>query len=109
MRACLALLLISVPALTAQTDSSVIGTGWGLDHVLILLPDPGFVKEVFATKLRFTPLGGTKFPAQGLDQAIIGLPPAYVELLWRYQKPTDENASLAAIARKLEAGGGPVS
>ncbi len=108
MKTCFALFLISVPALTAQSDPSVIGSGWGLDHIIIALPNPGAVKEVFAAKLGFTPFGGNKFPSQGLDQAIVALPPAYVELLWPYQKPVDADSS-DAVVKKAEAGGGPAS
>ncbi len=108
MRAYLALFLILVPALTAQSNPSVIGNGWGLDHVIVALPNPSAVKEVFAAKLGFATFGGNKFPAQGLDQAIIALPPAYVELLWPYQKPADADSS-DAVVKKAEAGGGPAS
>jgi hypothetical protein len=99
--------LLFVPALTAQSNPSVIGSGWGLDHVIIALPNPGAVKDVFAAKLGFTPFDGNKFPAQGLDQAIVQLPPAYVELLWPYQKPTDIPDAVRSVFKKVEAGGGP--
>src|SRR5580658_7924081 len=107
MRTYLALLLIFVPALTAQSNPSVVGNGWGLDHVIIGLPNPA-VKDVFAANLGFTPFDGNKFPAQGLAQAIIALPPAYVELLWPYQKPADADSS-DSLVKKAEAGGGPAS
>jgi hypothetical protein len=106
MRACLALCLTVVPALTAQINPSVIGSGWGLDHVIVAVPDPGAVKDVFGAKLGFTPFAGNKFPSAGLDQAIIGLPPAYVELLWPYEESKD---AANPVRKKAEAGGGPAA
>jgi hypothetical protein len=106
MRICLALCLISVPALTAQSYPSVIGNGWGLDHVIIALTSPAAVKDVFAAKLGFTTFIGNKFPSAGLDPASIILPPAYVELLWPYEESTD---TANPVRLKAEAGGGPAA
>jgi hypothetical protein len=108
MKTCFALVLGFLQTLTAQTNPSVVGSGWGLDHVIIALPNPSAVKDVFGTKLGFTPFGGNKFPGLGLEQALIRLPPAYVELLWPYQKPTDARNS-DPVVKMAETGGGPVS
>ena len=84
-----AALLLSVPGfLAAQSKLSVIGEGWGLDHVIIGLSSPDAAKDVFNTNLGFAPLPGNKFPAAGLQDAIIPLAPAYIELMWLYQKPS---------------------
>ncbi len=54
----------------ADHPSSVLGDGWGLDHVLVGLADPRAVKDVFAAKLGFTPHAGIKFPGLGLERGI---------------------------------------
>jgi Glyoxalase-like domain len=104
-------LLVAVAGtLTAQCTPSVIGDGWGLDHVIVGLPNLEAVKDVFEARLGFTPLIGTKFPADGLEQATIALPPAYVELFWPYQELTTNARPLAGLVRKkVESGGGPVA
>jgi hypothetical protein len=98
--------------LAAQSNHSVIGEGWGLDHVIIGLTSPDAVTDVFNTKLGFAPLLGNKFPARGQQQAIISLPPAYVELLWQYQKPANDsnpNPNPNPYQKIFDSGGGPTS
>jgi hypothetical protein len=110
MKSCFVLLVAVAGTLAAQSNPSVIGNGWGLDHVIVGLPNPEVIKDVFGAKLGFTPLAGTKFPADGLEQATIALPPAYVELFWPYQEPTTNARPLAGLVRKkVESGGGPVA
>jgi glyoxalase-like protein len=105
------LTLFVVSAAQAQrVPTSVLGKGWGLDHILIGLSDPAVAKETFGTKLGFSVVHGTRFPAPGLEQAIIQLPPAYIELLWPYQKPTKPvGLSAKLIAKRIESGGGPAA
>ena len=110
MKGLIVLLLAAAGTLAAQSNPSVIGNGWGLDHVIVGLPNSDFVKDVFAAKLGFTPLPGHKATAEGLEQASIALPPTYVELLWPYQKPTADARPIASqVRRKAESGGGPVA
>jgi Glyoxalase-like domain len=111
MRNCIVLLVALAGTLTAQSPPSAIGNGWGLDHVIVGLPGPEAVKEVFAAKLGFTPFTGIKFPSQGLERAVIPLPPqASVELLWPYQEAAPGARPLVALVRKKVAlGGGPVA
>lgn len=113
MKACLALLLAACGTLVAQSHTSVIGDGWGLDHVIVALSSAEAAKDIFGTRLGFSPFHGTKNPAHGLDQAIIALPvgaSTYVELVWPYQEPTADARPVAALVRhKLEAGGGAVA
>lgn len=103
-------LAITAGMAAAQTTSDVIGQGWGLDHVIMGLSNPDAVKNVFGANLGFSPLPGNKFPADGLEQAIIDLPPAYIEFLWPYEKPANEtsaNDSLTqSLRQKIESGGG---
>jgi hypothetical protein len=104
-----AVLLLSVPGfLAAQSKLSVIGEGWGLDHVIIGLTSPDAVKDVFNAKLGFAPLPENKFAAAGLQDAIIPLAPAYIELMWLYQKPADGSGA-SPVHKKIEAGGGPAA
>lgn len=104
-----AVLLLCVPAfVAAQPKLPVIGEGWGLDHVIIGLTNPDAVKDVFNAKLGFAAIPGNKFPTTGLQQAIIHLPPAYLELLWFYQKPANDSNS-NPYQRIFESGGGPTS
>ena len=94
----------------ADRPSSVLGDGWGLDHVILGLADPHAVKDVFAAELGFTPHAGIKFPGLGLDQATISLPPTYLELLWVYQEPTGDNPlPVATVVREKVASGGGVA
>lgn len=52
---------------------SVIGDGWGLDHVILVVPNAGAVKDVFATKLGFTPFDGNNSPVTQAADAIRNL------------------------------------
>jgi hypothetical protein len=51
----------------AQSAGSVIGSGWGLDHVIVTMPNANAAKEIFGAKLGFSVITGTRFPGQGLD------------------------------------------
>ena len=64
---------------------------------------------MFGAKTGFTPLVGTKFPADEVVQTSIALPPAYVQLFWLFQGPTTNARPLANLVRKkVESGGGLV-
>lgn len=65
------------------------------------------VKGIFESKLGFTPFPGNKLADEGLDQATIELPPAYIELLWPYREPAADARPIARTVRKsVESGGG---
>jgi hypothetical protein len=105
-----ALLLAAASTLFGQREPSIIGDGWGLDHVLVMLPDASVLKDVFQAKLGFSPeVSGEKFPEDGLEHAIIWLPPTNVELLWPYQEPTKLSELGRALLAKAKSGGGPVA
>ena len=104
-----AVLLGAAGLLAAQSDSSVLGAGWGLDHVLIGLPSLETAKDIFGAKLGFSVRPGNQFPEQGLAHAIMRLPPAYIEVLWPYQKPSKTPSFAAAVRQKAESGGGVAS
>jgi hypothetical protein len=111
MKNCIVLLLAVAATLAAALGNpTVIGNGWGLDHVIVGVSNPEVAKQIFGTKLGFTPFTGSKFPAEGLDQAIIELSPAYIELLWPYREPAADARPIASrVRKKVELGGGPVT
>jgi hypothetical protein len=93
-------LLRTVPA--QNVPPTLIGHGWGLDHVIIGLPNGDAATKTIGAKLGFTVLQGDKFPDEGIQQGMIQLPPGHIELLWPYQKPsTDQD-----LLHKIETGGG---
>jgi hypothetical protein len=72
--------------LKADINESILGEGWGLDHFLIALADPGLVQSIFVAKLGFTAFaGGIKTPT-GDQNAVIRLGPQYIELIWFYDR-----------------------
>src|SRR5580658_7824991 len=83
---------------------SILGEGWGLDHIVIGLSDPLVAKDTFGAKLGFSVLPGIKFPADGLQNATIAMLPAYIELIWPYQTSTNQKGRLA---ERIGLGGGP--
>jgi hypothetical protein len=110
------LVLVSVSRSAPQSAStqapvtpSVIGNGWGLDHVILAMPSADVVKDVFFSKLGFTTIPGNKFPTQGLQQAIIRLPPAYLEFQWMYQDASSSASHTPFFLKIVEAGGGPTA
>jgi len=109
LKNCFAVLLGAAGLLAAQSDSSVLGAGWGLDHILIGLPGLDTAKDIFGAKLGFSVRPGNQFPEQGLAHAIMRLPPAYIEVLWPYQKPSKTPSFAAAVRQKAESGGGVAS
>jgi hypothetical protein len=80
----------------AQTPSQpLIGKGWGLDHVIVAQRSAAAARETHAIRLGFSVVSGNRFPDLGLENGLILLPPAYLELLWIYDL---EKASAAAQA-----------
>jgi len=109
MRICAALwLFVAATAVAVNESPTVVGNGWGLDHVIIAVSNSEIANRTYAGKLGFTPFVGNKFVSEGLDQAIIELPPAhYLELLWPYREPAPDARPIATTVRKvLETGGG---
>ncbi len=110
MKNCIVLFLAVAAALAVLGNPTVIGNGWGLDHVIVGVSNPEVAKQIFATKLGFTPFTGSKFAAEGLDQAIIELSPAYIEVLWLYREPAADARPIASrVRKKVELGGGPLT
>lgn len=98
-------LVISAPH-AQSPPKSVLGEGWGLDHIEIGLSDSLVANDTFGAKLGFSVLPGIKFPADGLQNATIAMamPPVFIELLWPYQKSTNLKGRLA---ERIGLGGGP--
>jgi hypothetical protein len=55
------LLLGLAGRLEAQSHASVIGNRWGLDPVIVAMSNAEAVKDIFGTKLGFSPFRG-KYP-----------------------------------------------
>ena len=98
-------LLGTAEAFAFQSHPSIIGDGIGLDHIMIGLPGSSQAPDIFGKALGFSVLPGNTFPEEGLQQAVILFPPAYVELLWQYKKP-DRPPSITAVPDAIAAGGG---
>ena len=104
-------LIVAAGLVAAQSPTSVIGNGWGLDHVIVAVSSPDVVKQVFVNELGFSPITRNQFPASGLENTIVVLPPvAYIELAWPYQPPGAGARPVTFLVRQtLEAGGGPAA
>ena len=88
-----------------NASQPIIGNGWGLDHVMIGQKSFEALKKIFDTQLGFTLRRGTKFPSDGLENSIIPLPPAYIELLWVYGPAVEPgDAQSKEIRRKAAEG-----
>lgn len=95
----------------AETNPSIIGDGWGLDHFMIALADPVLVKSTYAEKLGFTVLRGAKRPG-GHENANIVLAPAYIELIFLYDRGKAEASDDRITKRnlsKIDQGGGAIA
>ncbi len=100
-----------LPLAEAEPKPSIIGKGWGLDHFIITLADSAFPKELYREKLGFTVLPGAKRPT-GDENAVILLDPAYIELIFLYDRVRAEAAARdnVSVKRRLalvDRGGGP--
>lgn len=104
-------LFVATGLVAAQTPTSVIGDGWGLDHVILAIAGRDAVKNVFVDQLGFSPIIAGQNPTNGTANAIIALPPApYIELAWVYQTPTaNARPVVFLVQKKLETGGGPAA
>jgi hypothetical protein len=104
-------LIVAAAVAAAQGPTSVIGNGWGLDHVIVAVSNPDVVKQVFVEKLGFSPMTRGQNPSNGIENTFIILPPApYIELTWPYQAPAADARPVAFLVRKkLETGGGPAA
>jgi hypothetical protein len=101
----LAVLAYAADPLAAQTYPSVIGEGIGLDHLMVGLTGSSQAQEVFGKGLGFSVIPGNTFPKDGLQQAVMLFPPAYVEVLWLYKKPEGPTA-IKAVQDVIASGGG---
>ena len=77
----------------------LLGNGWGLDHTTVMQRSAAEARQVFGSGLGFSVRPGTKFPARGLEDAIINLPPGYLELMWIYDGAKSESIVAHALLR----------
>jgi hypothetical protein len=95
--------LLLAGMLHAQSaPQSLIGKGWGLDHVIVFQASPNGARQTFAEKLGFSIVSGNKFPDQGLENGPVLLPPAYLELMWAYDPEKAASAAKANGAKEEE-------
>jgi catechol 2,3-dioxygenase-like lactoylglutathione lyase family enzyme len=94
------------PLGVAEGDQSVLGSGWGLDHIEVAVTDPETAKDVYVTNLGFT-LSQAVAAAAGVEHSAIFLEPAYVEFLWfgGAGQPPDTTPT-QKLRRAVDAGGG---
>jgi len=104
-------LIVAGSLAAAQNPSSVIGNGWGLDHVIVAVQDSNAVEHIFAHELGFSPIALGQNPSNGIANAAVFLPPAaYIELQWPYRALTADARPVSFLVRKkLETGGGPAA
>lgn len=112
------LTLLVAQAAPAQTQPrSLLGKGWGLDHVIVAQRSFNDAQRVFGANLGFSFAPDNKFPDQGLENGPILLPPAYLELMWIYDPEKNAAAVNAAgpgspinaTLRRLREQGGAIS
>jgi hypothetical protein len=111
MKSCVLLLTVVAGTATVQGPPTIIGSGWGLDHVIVGVKGPEVVKDVLESKLGFSAISRGKSPSSGVENTIIPLPPApYIEIVWPYQDPAPDARLVATLVRKKIAfGGGPAA
>lgn len=111
MKSCVLLLTVVCGTAAVQSPPSIIGSGWGLDHVIVAVQGPEVVKDVLESKLGFSAITHGKSPSVGLENTIIFLPPApYIELVWPYQDPAPDARLVGTLVRKkIALGGGPAA
>jgi catechol 2,3-dioxygenase-like lactoylglutathione lyase family enzyme len=95
-----------VPLAAAEGDESILGSGWGLDHIEVALTDPKTARDVYVTNLGFT-LNQAAAAGAGVEHSAIFLEPAYVEFLWfgGAGEPPD-TPSTQKLRSGVNAGGG---
>jgi catechol 2,3-dioxygenase-like lactoylglutathione lyase family enzyme len=66
----------------ATRPASVLGDGWGLDHVVHVVRDLAAAEELYRSRLGFTVSPGGSFPNYGdVRNSIIGFGKTYIEVL----------------------------
>jgi hypothetical protein len=69
------------PVAIAEANESILGSGWGLDHIEVAVAGPRAARDVYATNLGFT-VSQAVAVEPGVEHSAIFLKPAYVEFLW---------------------------
>jgi hypothetical protein len=107
-------ILLAVGVLHAQGQpNSLLGNGWGLDHLTVMQRSAEDARQSFA-KLGFSVRPGTKFPDVGTENGNIPLLPGSLELMWVYDPAKNESyvraaglsAVIEAARRRLQERGG---
>jgi catechol 2,3-dioxygenase-like lactoylglutathione lyase family enzyme len=94
------------PLTLAEGNESILGSGWGLDHIEVAVTDPKTASDLYATILGFT-LSQAVAARAGVEHSAIFLEPAYVEFLWFGGAGEPEtNSAVLKLRRAVDAGGG---
>jgi catechol 2,3-dioxygenase-like lactoylglutathione lyase family enzyme len=97
----------AAPLAFSQEETSILGTGWGLDHIEIAVRSGEAARETYFGKLGFTVSPGAN-SGPGRQHSGIYFGPPYVEFLWIGGPPAPDpnDTGLQRIRRKLSSGGG---
>lgn len=69
------------PIAFADNEKSILGSGWGLDHIEIAVSSGEAARETYFRKLGFTVSADTSM-VPGVRHSLISLGVPYIELLW---------------------------
>jgi hypothetical protein len=69
------------PFAVAEGNESILGSGWGLDHIEVAVADPNAARDMFVTNLGFS-FSPPTASGSGVEHSVIRLVPAYIEFLW---------------------------
>jgi catechol 2,3-dioxygenase-like lactoylglutathione lyase family enzyme len=94
------------PLAIAEGNESILGSGWGLDHIEVAVSDPKAARDMYQN-LGFT-LSRAVAAAAGVEHSAIFFEPAYIEFIWfgGAGEPDTGRASYRQLRRAVDAGGG---
>jgi hypothetical protein len=97
----------TAPILFADNEKSIIGAGWGLDHIEIALSSGEAARETYSKKLGFT-VAPDSSAGLGVQHSGIFLGGPYIEFLWLGGpgQPQMDSPPGLQFRRSLDHGGG---
>jgi len=94
------------PFAVAEGDESILGSGWGLDHIEAAVADPKAARDMYVTNLGFSSSPATA-AGPGVEHSAIWLGPAYVEFIWfGGTGEAEPNGSVRKLRQAVDGGGG---
>lgn len=96
----------AAPIAFADNEKSILGAGWGLDHIEIVVSSGEAAKETYFRKLGFTVSPDAS--VAGVQRSGIFFGPPYIEFFWLrgVGKPELESPLALKLRRSLDHGGG---